>query len=181
MCTEESPFGYGLAPEVGKAWEAEFESALQSNQRGVVLRTSFVVGRDRGAGGGALARLRSITRLGLGGTIGSGQQGMSWLHEQDMNRIFERAINNSSMHGAYIASAPKPVSQREFMKTLRRTIRMPIGLPAPETMVRIGAHWVLRTDPELALYGRYVMPQRLIDSGFEFGFPDLESALQDQL
>ena len=179
ICTESSPFGYGLAPDVARAWEAEFAKGLHPDQRGVVIRTSFVVGRDRGSGGGALARLRPLARFGLGGKVGSGQQGMSWLHEKDMNRIFERAIVDSSMQGAYIASSPNPVSQRDFMKSLRRSIRMPIGLPAPEALVRFGARWILRTDPELALYGRYVMPQRLIEHGFDFDFPDLDKALED--
>jgi NAD dependent epimerase/dehydratase family enzyme len=84
ICTEESPFGYGLAPFVGRAWEEEFRANVLPSQRGVVLRTSFVIGRDRGAGGGALARLRMLVRLGLGGRVGSGTQGMSWIHETDM-------------------------------------------------------------------------------------------------
>lgn len=72
-----------------------------------------------------------------------------------------------------------PVSQVDFMRSLRRTLRVPIGLPATEAMVRFGARRILGTDPELALYGRYVLPQRLIDSGFSFEFPDLDSALHD--
>ncbi len=179
ICTEKSSFGYGLAPDVGKAWERQFADSIGSDQRGVVLRTSFVVGRDRGAGGGALSRLRFVTRLGLGGRIASGRQGMSWIHEKDMNRIFERAILDSSMQGAYIASSPNPVSQRDFMCCLRRSLRMPIGLPATETMVRLGARWLLRTDPELALYGRYVIPERLELAGFSFEFPELADALGD--
>jgi uncharacterized protein (TIGR01777 family) len=179
VCTESSPFGYGLAPQVGNAWESQFADSVLTEQRGVVLRTSFVVGRDRGAGGGALSRLRFVARLGLGGKIGSGRQGMSWIHEKDLNRIFERAILDSSMQGAYIASSPSPVSQMDFMQSLRRTLRVPIGLPATEAMVRFGARWILGTDPELALYGRYVVPQRLLDSGFSFEFPDLDSALDD--
>jgi len=179
ICTEDSPFGYGLAPDVGRAWEQQFAASILPEQRGVVLRTSFVVGRDRGAGAGAMSRLRPLTRLGLGGTIGSGTQGMSWIHEQDMNRIFERSIEDSSMHGAYIASSPNPVSQREFMRRLRKSLKAPFGLPATEFMVRVGAHWLLRTDPELALYGRYVVPQRLTDSGFAFKFPELAEALDD--
>ena len=79
------------------------------------FETSFVIGRDRGAGGGALARLRTLASLGLGGTVGSGTQGMSWIHETDLNRLFERALTNERMRGAYIASSPNPVSQREFM------------------------------------------------------------------
>ena len=76
-CTEDSPFGYGLAPFVAQAWEAEFYASVLPSQRPVVLRTSFVIGRDRGVGNGALARLAPLTKLGLGGTIGSGTQGMS--------------------------------------------------------------------------------------------------------
>lgn len=181
ICTEDSPFGQGLAPDVGRAWENEFAASILSNQRGVVLRTSFVVGRDRGAGGGALSRLRSIARLGLGGRVGSGQQGMSWIHERDMNRIFERSICDLSMRGAYIASSPNPESQNEFMRKLRKTLRIPFGLPATESMVRFGAHWLMRTDPELALYGRYVIPNRLTEEGFEFEYSELSDALADLL
>jgi len=128
-CTEDSAFGYGLAPTVGKAWEQEFASQRLASQRGVVLRTSFVIGRNRGAGGGALGMLGWLARCGLGGTVGTGQQGMSWLHETDMNRIFERALNDSTMQGAYIASSPHPVSQKVFMRQLRQSVGMPIGLP----------------------------------------------------
>jgi uncharacterized protein (TIGR01777 family) len=126
-CTADSPFGYGLAPFVGQAWEKEFSRSVRSTQRQVILRTSFVIGRDRGAGGGALARLLRLVRFGLGGTVGSGTQGMSWIHETDMNRLFERALTEDGMQGAYIASAPNPVSQREFMRTLRRVAVNCIG------------------------------------------------------
>ena len=130
VCNEDSVFGYGLAPDVGKAWEAAFKDNVLPSQRGVVLRTSFVVGRDCGAGGGALSRLLTLMKCGLGGTVGSGRQGMSWIHESDMNRLFERALFDETMHGAYIASAPNPVCQREFMRTLRRVVGIPMGLPA---------------------------------------------------
>jgi uncharacterized protein (TIGR01777 family) len=181
VCTDDSPFGAGLAPFVAKAWEQAFESGALPTQRKVLLRTSFVVGRDRGAGAGALGRLRTLVRLGLGGTVGSGDQGMSWIHELDMNRLFERGLTDPQMTGPYIATSPNPVSQRQFMRTLRRALRMPIGLPASEWMVRIGAPLLMRTDPELALYGRYVVPRRLLDEGFEFRFPDLGTALADLL
>ena len=179
VCTEGSPTGYGLAPEVGKAWEREFGQSLLPGQRGVILRTSFVIGTDRGAGGGALSRLRFLARLGLGGKIGSGRQGMSWIHELDMNRIFSRAISDPSMQGVYIASSPNPVPQVEFARALRRALHMPVGLPATETMVRLGARLLLRTDPELALYGRFVIPGRLSEDRFDFRFPRLDGALRD--
>ena len=117
--------------------------------------------------------------MGLGGKVGSGKQGMSWIHENDMNRIFEKAIHDSSMHGAYIASSPNPTSQSEFMRSLRHSLGVPIGFPATEAMVRIGARWILQTDPELALYGRYVIPQRLLEADFAFSFPNLDEALLD--
>ena len=117
-CDEDSPFGYGLAPFVGRAWEEEFRVSVLPSQRAVVLRTSFVLGRDRGTGGGALTRLAMLARLGLGGTIGSGTQGMSWIHEADMNRLFERALTDPAVHGPYIASSPNPVPQRVFMREL---------------------------------------------------------------
>jgi uncharacterized protein (TIGR01777 family) len=181
VCTEESPFGYGLAPFVGRAWEEEFRASVLPAQREVILRTSFVLGRSRGAGGGALARLVMLTKVGLGGRIGSGTQGMSWIHETDMNRLFERALTLPAMQGAYIASAPHPISQQVFMAELRRALRMPIGLPAFSWMVRLGAPWFLKTDPELALYGRYVVSQRLQEEQFEFQFAHLRDALNDLL
>ncbi|HEV7223719.1 MAG TPA: DUF1731 domain-containing protein [Pirellulales bacterium] len=179
ICTEESALGYGLAPFVGRAWEDAFQSSVLPSQRSVVLRTSFVLGRDRGAGCGALATLAGLARAGLGGKVGSGAQGMSWIHETDMNRLFERGLTDPAMHGVYIASAPQPVSQAEFMRELRRAVGMPIGLPAAAWMVRIGASLLLRIDPELALYGRYVISKRLGEAGFEFDFPRLREALNE--
>ncbi|MBI3824321.1 MAG: DUF1731 domain-containing protein [Planctomycetes bacterium] len=179
VCTEDAPFGYGMAPFVGRAWEEEFAASVLPTQRPVILRTGFVLGRNRGAGGGAFSRLRLMARLGLGGRIGAGTQGMSWSHETDMNRIFERALSDPNMRGAYIASAPTPLAQHVFMRTLRRAVGMPIGLPAYSWMVRFGARWLLRTDPELALYGRFVIPQRLQEEGFAFRFGQLDDALKE--
>jgi uncharacterized protein (TIGR01777 family) len=173
-CDESSPFGYGLAPFVGQAWEEALERSAPPTVRPVILRTSFVLGRN----GGALRRLASLTRMGLGGTVGSGTQGISWIHALDMNRLFARAITDGRMRGAYIATAPKPVSNAEFMRELRRALRAPFGLPAMSWMVRLAAP-LLRTDPELALYGRYCHSTRLRDEGFEFRFPDIRSALSD--
>ncbi len=181
VCDEDAPTGYGLAPFVGTAWEQAFEEANVEalGIRGVVLRTGFVLGRDRGAGGGALSSLGGLVRLGLGGTVGHGRQGMSWIHERDMNRLFERGLTDETMRGTYIATAPNPVSNAEFMRALRRALRMPIGLPAFAWMVRLGAPLVMRTDPELALYGRYCVSKRLPSEGFAFDFPEVGAALAD--
>lgn len=182
-CDEDSATGHGLAPEVGRAWEAAFAAALLPSQRGVAFRTSFVVGRPNAGGRGALGTLLPLARLGLGGAVGSGRQGMSWIHELDLNRLFERALGESAMRGTYVASSPNPAPQREFMRELRRTAGglSAIGLPSPAWLVRIGAGLVLRTDPELALYGRFVVSRRLREEGFEFRFPALGEALADLL
>jgi uncharacterized protein (TIGR01777 family) len=181
VCTEDSAFGYGLAPFVARAWEDAFHASVLPSQRQVILRTSFVLGRDRGTGGSALARLVRLARLGLAGRIGSGTQGISWIHESDMSRLIERGLTDARMQGAYVATAPHPVSQQEFMRELRRAVGIPVGLPAFSWMVRLGAHWILRTDPELALYGRYVVSKRLQEEKFEFRFPRLDGALNDLL
>ena len=175
ICHEDSPFGYGLAPIVGAAWEDAHTHSIPKNIRSVILRTSFVLGRN----GGALPRLAKLARFGLGGKVGNGKQGISWIHESDMNRLFEHAIANEDMSGAYLATAPNPVSNAQFMRTLRKTLRIPIGLPAASWMVRIGAPLIMHTDPELALYGRYCISTRLENEHFAFRFPDLTAALKD--
>lgn len=175
VCDEESPFGYGLAPFVGQAWEEAYSRAVLPQMRQVVLRTSFVLG----VSGGALPRLAALARWRLGGRVGHGRQGISWIHEEDMNRLFARAIADPSMAGAYLATAPNPVSNAAFMREIRRALRVPFGLPAPSWLVRLGAPLVLRTDPELALYGRYCASSRLRDEGFAFQFPEIRAALAD--
>ncbi len=174
-CDESAALGYGLAPTVGRAWEQALSEACPGGVRQVVLRTSFVLGRDDGP----LPKLARLARLGLGGTVGSGTQGMSWIHEVDMNRLFERALTDDAMRGVYIASAPNPVPNRAFMAELRRAVRAPFGLPTFAWQVNLAAPLLMRTDPELALYGRYVLPRRLLDEGFAFRFPDLTGALDD--
>jgi uncharacterized protein len=172
---EDSAFGYGLAPFVGAAWEKAFTQSAPPHVRQVILRTSFVLGRS----GGALPRLAKLARWGLGGKAGHGRQGISWIHEEDMNRLFAWAIAEDGVTGAYLATAPNPVSNAAFMHELRRALRVPVGLPATNWMVRLAAPLLLGTDPELALYGRYCVSRRLQKEGFEFQFPDLGPALRD--
>ena len=175
VCDENSALGVGLAPFVGQAWEKAFKDAVPASSRPVVLRTSFVLGRNEGA----LRRLAALARFGLGGTVSRGRQGVSWIHELDMNRLFERAIADPTMSGIYVATAPNPVSNASFMRELRRSMGIPIGLPSAEWMVRLGAPLLMRTDPELALYGRYCVSQRLKQEGFEFKFAEVGAALRD--
>lgn len=173
VCDESSPFGYGLAPTVGKAWEQAFEDACPEGPRRVILRTSFVLGPN----GGAFPTLRRVAKLGLGGKVGSGTQGISWIHELDMCRIFEDALTNDARSGIYIATGPQPVSYLDFMRGLRKRIKQPIALPGPEIGLRLICSTILDTDPELVLYGRYCVPKRLLDEGFTFTYSTLDEVL----
>lgn len=174
-CDEYSALGKGVAPEVGEAWEKACKIGACSGVRQVILRTSFVLGMT----GGAFPKMRMLARLGLGGRVGSGTQGISWIHVKDLNALITQAIENTAMQGVYVATAPHPVSQAEFMRELRRAMRMPFGMPIPEVLIRLGAYWFLRTDPELVLLGRYCTSRRLQDDGYSFLFPNLGDAMED--
>jgi len=176
-CDESTPPGPQdeMAPAVGVAWEQAFQDARLPEQRGVTLRISFVLGKQ----GGALDRLRAVTRLGLGGTVGHGRQWVSWLHEHDLNRLIHAAITDERYRGVYMATAPEPVTNREFMRELRRAYRRPWSPPAPAIGVRLASRLILNTDPELALLGRRCVPTRLREeAGFAFEYPELPGALQ---
>ncbi|CAA6821412.1 MAG: Cell division inhibitor [uncultured Sulfurovum sp.] len=175
ICDESSTFGYGLAPYVGKKWEEAYLQSVLPQIRQVLVRTSFVLGKS----GGALKTMAGITKFGLGGKAGHGQQGISWIHEEDMNRIFIDAIENETREGAYIATAPKPVSNEVFMKALRKALSIPVGLPAFSWMVKLGAMFVMKTDPDLVLAGRYCVPKRLEDEGFEFEYGTVDDAFEN--
>ncbi len=174
-CDEDSALGYGLAPTVGKAWEAAFRQNKLPQQRGVLLRTSFVIGRS----GGAFPTLKRLAKWGLGGRVGHGRQGLSWVHEDDMAALLLRACTLPRMEGTYIVSAPEPVSQQAFMKELRKQLHIPVALPSPAWLTRLGARVIFRTDPELLLYGRYVTSRRLAEEGYQWQYPNLEGALED--
>jgi uncharacterized protein len=164
-----------MAPRVGVAWEAAFAEAKLPEQRGVVMRISFVLGAE----GGAFGKLEKLALLGLGGTVGRGDQWISWIHEEDLDRVILLAIQDEAYEGAFLVTAPEPVTNREFMTTLRRTYRRPWAPPAPSFAVRLAARLLLDTDPDLVLLGRRCVPTRLLKQGFEFRYPRLSEALFD--
>jgi uncharacterized protein len=179
-----SPIGTGFAPEVGVAWEQALYGTETPHTRKVNLRISFVLGANGGAPCGALARLTWLVKRFLGGTVGSGKQYISWIHERDLAHIMLRAIDDPRFIGNYVATAPNPVTNKVFMAELRRALHRPWSPPAPAMMVKFGARFILKTDPELALLGRRVVPTKLLNEGvgfkgFEFKFPHLREALAD--
>jgi len=161
--------------EVAQAWERTLDEANTPHTRKVALRTSMVLGLGRNS---VFPVLRRLTRFGLGGRQGSGRQFVSWIHVEDFCRAIEWIIAHDDLIGPINQCAPNPLPNAEMMKLFRQVCGMPIGLPAMEWMLEIGAFF-LRTETELIFKSRRVVPGRLLASGFEFKFPDLKSAVED--
>ena len=128
--------------------------------------------------GGVLDTLLNLVRLGLGGAAGSGRQFMSWIHDADFAGAIEFLIAREDLDGCINVTSPNPVSNRDFMAGLRRAYGTRIGLPATTWMLEIGA-LLLRTETELILKSRRVVPRRLVEAGFDFQFPDWAPAALD--
>lgn len=174
---EGAPAGQGFLADVCREWESTFQAQCPASVRPVVLRLGTVLG----LGGGALPPLAKVARLGVGGHAGPGTQGMSWIHLDDLVAIFHRALVDPTLRGAFNAAAPDPVSNREFMRTLRQTVHRPWSPPAPAWAIRLVAPLVMKTDPSLVLDGQYCVPAALERAGFEFRFPGLSAALKTLL
>ena len=150
---------------IAKAWEKALHQAETPNTRKVALRTAIVMSPGRG---GAFDMLLRLARYGLGGPVAGGQQYVSWIHEQDFVRAIEFLLDNE-IAGPVNLAAPNPLPQREFMRALRAACGAPVGLPATRWMAELGA-FALRTDTELLLKSRRVVPKRLTAAGFGFDF-----------
>ncbi|MFD0862726.1 TIGR01777 family oxidoreductase [Sungkyunkwania multivorans] len=165
--------GDDFSMNVAKSWERAFFEAENSGVRKVALRTSIVLGKD----GGAFVPIKKLTQFGLGGKQGDGHQKVSWLHELDFARAIEFIIEKKSIEGVINLVAPRPTDNKTLMKVLRKSLGMPIGIPTPEWLLHIGAR-IIRTEPELVLKSRNVIPRRLQEAGFEHSYPNLELAIR---
>lgn len=161
--------------EVVKAWEGELAAADTPHTRRIALRITLLLGPGRGGVYDTLARL---CRLGLGGPVGSGQQFVSWIHEQDFARAVLFLLEHREIRGPVNLGAPDPRTNREFMAVLRRELGVPFGLPAPAVALELGA-LLLRTESKLVLKSRRAWPGRLLEAGFEFRFPTWEDAARE--
>jgi hypothetical protein len=128
--------------------------------------------------GNAFTILSNLVRFSLGGKQGSGRQFVSWIHEADFARAVEFLIDHEEMDGVVNIASPNPLPNRDFMEALRDAWGMPNGLPAPAPLIELAAFF-LRTESELVLKSRRVIPGRLLDAGFEFEFPDWPEAAED--
>jgi hypothetical protein len=161
--------------ELIKAWEDAFFSAPAPHTRKIAMRTSLVF---NAAPGSVFAALSNLVRFGIGGTQGNGHQYVSWMHERDYARAVEFLIAHEEIDGPVNLAAPHPLPNREFMAALRNAWDMPNGLPAPAPLMKIGMFF-LRTEPELVLKSRRVVPGKLLDAGFQFDFPEWPKAADD--
>lgn len=166
--------GTGFSVDVCEKWEAIFNSMAAPRTRKILIRTGIVLGKREGP----LKSLKMLARLGLGGHQGHGDQYFSWLHEADFVRSIEFLINHQAATGAYNITAPTPVPNYCFMKEMRKALSIPFGLPTPVWLLEMGAV-LIRTETELILKSRRVVPKRLQDAGYTFLFNTIDDALTD--
>ncbi|SJN35701.1 Cell division inhibitor [Microbacterium esteraromaticum] len=197
MTESTGELGTGFSVEVAKAWErALFADELPETRR-VALRTAIVLGDD-----GVLGPLRGLARIGLGGTqldgwwpvtksrreagtahfpgARGGRQRFSWIHVDDVVGIIDFLEQHPELANAVNAATPNPVDNREFMATVRRALGVRFGPPMPRWMLEIGALGI-RTETELILKSRWVLPEKLVDAGYEFRYPTLGEAIRASL
>lgn len=161
--------------DIAQRWEEAQVEAPTPGTRKVALRTAMVMAPGRG---GAFDLLRKLSRYGLGGPVAGGRQYMSWIHGQDFTRAVDFLLSRDDIAGPVNLASPNPVPYRTFMADLRHASGAPVGLPATKWMAEIGA-FVLRSDTELLLKSRRVIPGRLLAAGYDFDFPHWPGAARD--
>jgi len=173
ILTEQSVSRADFSQQLCADWEVAAISAEKYGIRVCLIRTGLVIAD----GGGLLQRMLLPFRLGLGGRLGEGNQWMSWIHRQDWIAIAEAMITDNSMHGAYNATAPNPVTNTEFTKTLAACLKRPALLPVPAWLLKM----LLGEMSELVLGSQRVIPDRLLVHGFKFQYPNLADAINQAL
>lgn len=170
-----APATWSFSAGVAKDWEAAFFHTPTPRTRKIALRTAIVFSATPGS---AFAILSNLVRLSLGGKQGNGRQFVSWIHAMDFVRAVAFLIGREDLDGPINLASPYPLPNREFMAALREAWDVPNGLPAPAPLLEL-ASLILRTESELVLKSRCVVPGRLLDAGFEFDFPHWPEAAAD--
>lgn len=170
-----APDTWRFSIDVAKSWERACEEAATPRTRKVLLRSAVTMSPDRG---GIFDVLLGLVRRGLGGTNGDGKQYVSWVHDRDFVRAVSWIIDHAELSGPVNVASPNPVPNAEFMRGLRAAAGVGFGLPAARWMLEVGAV-LMRTESELVLKSRRVVPGRLLDSGFAFDFPAWAGAATD--
>ncbi|MBC7851296.1 MAG: DUF1731 domain-containing protein [Chitinophagaceae bacterium] len=168
-----TPLQNDFSVAVCKQWEEAFFQSATPSTRKIALRSAITLGNR-----GVMIPYFNLIKWGLGGHQGTGQQKFSWIHEEDFARCIEWFIEHEDLEGSFIVAAPNAISNATFMKTLGRITHTSLRLPAPGWMLEAGA-LLIGTETELILKSRWVYPKRLLDSGFEFKFPQVAAALEN--
>lgn len=166
--------GEGFSVGVCQVWEKAFNEIENPKTRKIAMRISMVMGK----GGGVLPVMTKLVKAGLGGKMGNGKQFISWIHEEDFLNAMEFLIQNDKAIGAYNFAAPEPIPNKEFMALMRKQLNVKIGLPAMKWMLEIGAFFI-KTETELILKSRRVIPTKLLREGFVFKYPTVEQTLKN--
>lgn len=170
-----APSAWNFSIDVARAWERALEEAVTPKTRKVALRSAMTMSPDAG---GIFDTLLTLVRRGLGGAAGDGRQFVSWIHFEDFLRATRWLIDHDEIDGAVNVAAPNPVPNEEFMRTLREASGTRVGLAATRWMLEIGAVF-MRTETELILKSRRVVPGRLVQSGFVSNYPTWSTAARD--
>jgi uncharacterized protein (TIGR01777 family) len=171
----DAPDTWGFSIDVARAWERAFDEADVAGTRKVALRSAMTLSPDTG---GVFDTLLGLARRGLGGSAGDGRQFMSWIHDEDFIAAVRWLTDCDDLEGAVNIASPNPLPNAEFMQLLREACGARLGLPAKEWMLEIGAIF-MRTETELILKSRRVVPARLLEHGFRFKYPDWRDAARD--
>lgn len=167
--------GWDFSVEVAKAWEQAVHAFPTPRTRKVLLRSAMTMSIDAG---GVFDVMLGLVRSGLGGTNGSGDQFVSWIHSEDFLGAIRWIVEHESLEGAVNIASPEPIRNRDFMRQFREAWGISVGLPSMEWMLALGAVF-LGTETELILKSRRVIPARLLEDGFTFRFPDWSFAVRD--
>jgi uncharacterized protein (TIGR01777 family) len=170
-----APSAWRFSIDVARAWERAFADAVADGTRKVALRSAMTLSPDPG---GVFDTLLGLARRGLGGSAGHGRQFMSWIHYEDFIAAVRWLIGRDDIEGVVNVAAPNPLPNAEFMKILREACGAPFGLPVNNWMLEIGAVF-MRTETELILKSRRVVPARLLEHGFTFTYPEWGGAARD--
>jgi uncharacterized protein (TIGR01777 family) len=170
-----APESWRFSIDVAKSWEQSANEAIVPQTRKIMLRSAMIMSPDRG---GVFDVLLELVRWGLGGACGDGRQYVSWIHDRDFVRAVYWLIDHPELAGPVNLASPNPLPNAEFMRTLRAAWSIGFGLSATKWMMEIGA-FLIRTETELVLKSRRVVPGRLLQSGFVFHFPTWAEAASD--
>ena len=176
MTENNGEIGSGFSVNVATNWEKTFFGFNLPQTRQIALRMAIVLGKE----GGVLTPLKNLVRFGMGGKQGNGNQMFSWIHIDDLFSIITFMQQHTKLSGVFNASAPNPVNNKTLMQLLRKNMGLKIGLPLPKWLLKIGAV-LIRTETELILKSRWVIPERLLNAGFQFTYSNMDKALKNMV